>query len=218
MNKLLTEFLGAFFLVLTIALIVPAASGNAAAGAIAPLIIGLALAVMVYMGGHISGAHYNPAVTLAVWLRGKIGPNDALAYMAVQVIGGLAGAAAAMGMIGKTVAIAPDPNANIGIVLLAEVIFTFALALVVLNVATVKATANNSYYGIAIGMTVAVGAATVGSISGGAFNPAVGLGLAIVATIKGAAIGHVWLYIVGPFAGAILAAMVFRAQHGTAAD
>ncbi|HVU63400.1 MAG TPA: aquaporin [Phycisphaerales bacterium] len=212
MNKLLTELIGTFFLVFGIATIVPTNSP------IAPLIIGLGLAVMVYMGGPVSGAHYNPAVTLAVWLRGKISPNEALAYMAVQIVGALAGAAAGLVLLNKTVAIAPGPGVHIGIALLSEVIFTFALALVVLNVATTKQTANNSYYGFAIGMTVAVGAATVGPLSGGAFNPAVGLGLTIIATLKGAGLAHVWLYIVGPFAGAILAAMAFRAQHGTAAD
>jgi aquaporin Z len=231
MNKLLTEFIGTFFLVLTIALCTQQPYVT-----LAPLIIGSALMCMVYMGGPISGAHYNPAVTLAVWLRGKITPPLAAQYMLVQLIGAFVAALTANLLLSShitTIDAATGATAKESIsyvlkvlpgqyhtvfVLLAEVLFTFALALVVLNVATVRATAANSYYGLAIGFMVAVGAACVGSISGGAFNPAVGIGADLFAAIKGVDISQCWVYLVGPFLGAFLAAMAFKVQHGNTAD
>src|ERR1700680_227970 len=84
MHKYLTEFIGTFFLVLTIGLTVLSGSP------FAPLAIGASLMVMVYMGGHVSGAHYNPAVSLAVLLRGKLGPIDFVLYVISQVAGSLA--------------------------------------------------------------------------------------------------------------------------------
>ena len=222
MNKLLTEFIGTFFLVLTIALAVTFA------GPITPIIIGCGLMALVYMGGPISGAHYNPAVTLAVFMRGKIKLEQAIPYVVVQLLGAFCGAAIAYHLsathdpagttLGHLLIVAPAPAYTIMQALGAEILWTFALALVVLNVATVKQTAGNSYYGVAIGMTVAAGAACAGNISGGAFNPAVGVGSLLVAATKGASIAHAWLYIVGPCVGAAIAAIVFKIQHGTSAD
>lgn len=208
MAKLATEFIGTFFLVLTIGLAV------AGAGDLAPLAIGSALMVMVYMGGHISGAHYNPAVTLAVLIRGKISPADAVPYMIAQVLGALAAAGIAYAILGKTFAPMPGENVTVLSALLVESLFTFALALVVLNVATSKRTAGNSYFGLAIGFTVLAAAFAGGGISGGAFNPAVGIGpTAVNAIVSGGSWTHLWLYLVGPFAGAALAAVVFKIQE-----
>ncbi len=207
-SKLVTEVIGTFFLVLTIGLTVTAGLP------LAPLVIGAVLMVMVYMGGHISGAQYNPAVTLAVLLRGKISPAQAGAYVAAQLGGAVLGALAVYAMTGAAFAPAPSPDASATAVLLAEALFTFALALVVLNVATTRATEGNSYFGLAIGFTVMVGAFAVGEISGGAFNPAVGLGPAIVSTLLGqGGLESAWYYIVGPLAGAALAVAVFRVQN-----
>jgi aquaporin Z len=207
-RKLLTEVIGTFFLVLTIGLTVTAGLP------LAPVAIGFALMVMVYMGGAVSGAHYNPAVTTAVWLRGKIGAVEAIEYMAAQVVGAVLAALAVYGIAGKTFMPAPAPSASPVAVLAVEVLFTFALALVVLNVATTRATEGNSYFGLAIGTTVMVGAFAGGSISGGAFNPAVGLGPALVtAAFGGGSVAHVWYYLAGPLAGGILAAAVFRVQN-----
>jgi aquaporin Z len=222
MNKLVTEFVGTFFLVLTIALAV--ASGSV----LAPLVIGLVLAVMVYMGGPVSGGHYNPAVTLAVCLRGKIKPNEAVGYVVVQLLGAFCAAAVGYSLTltqdaaGKDIPhvlyVLPGKDYSTIQALVAEMVFTFALALVVLNTATVKRTAGNSYFGLAIGMTVAVGAACAGHISGGAFNPAVGVGSLAFAAIKGASVSHGWLYIAGPLLGAAVAALVFKIQHGPNAE
>jgi aquaporin Z len=211
MAKLLTEFVGTFFLVFTIGLAGPAPFGA--------LAIGSALMVMVYMGGAISGAHYNPAVSLAVFLRGKCSAADLVSYMVVQILAAVAAAGVVYVVAGKSFAVAPGEGVSTLAALLVELLFTFALALVVLNVATSKATAGNSFYGLAIGFTVFAAAISGGGISGGAFNPAVGIGPNLVhLSLGGGSVQHVWLYIVGPLAGGALAALVFRAQHGSSAD
>lgn len=202
MNKYITEFIGTFFLVLTIGCTVLAGQ----AGVIPPLAIGAALMVMIFAGGHISGAHYNPAVTLAVFLRGKCDAKDVLPYWISQILGASAAAAAATFLTGKTgegAAIANVPQA-----FLAEFLFTFALAYVVLNVATAKDTHGNSFYGLAIGFTVMTGAFAVGHISGGAFNPAVAVGVAIM---KLTAPAGIWLHIVADLLGGAAAALAFKA-------
>ncbi|MBL4684644.1 MAG: aquaporin, partial [Nannocystaceae bacterium] len=130
MKNIITEFTGTLLFVLSIALAV------AHAGAMAPLAIGAALMCVVYMGGHISGGHYNPAVTLAVLLRRKISAGDALQYVAAQMSGAMVGAWLATGVTGTVFVAAPDPAASISAVLTVEVAFTFMLALVVLNTAT----------------------------------------------------------------------------------
>jgi aquaporin Z len=211
MQKYLTEFIGTFFLVLTIGLAVLSGSK------IAPIAIGSSLMVMIYMGGHISGAHYNPAVSLAVLVRGKLGIVDFAFYALAQVVGALAAAGTVYAILGKSCPIHPDPQATVLGALLVEVLYTFALALVVLNVATAKATSGNSFYGLAIGFTVTAGAIAGGGISGGAFNPAVGTGLTIMhAALNNGSLTDLWLYLVGPFAGGALAGVVFKAQHAGA--
>jgi aquaporin Z len=207
-RKLLTEFIGAFFLVLTIGLTVTAGSQ------FAPLAIGASLMVMVYMGGHVSGGHYNPAVSLAAVIRGALPPGDFAGYAVSQILGATAAAYLVNVITGQTFAPAPGANVSTTAALLVEILFTFALALVVLNVATSKKTQGNSYYGLAIGMTVMVGAFAGGGISGGAFNPAVGIGPTIInATMGGGSWSALWLYLVGPLLGGALAALVFKQQE-----
>jgi aquaporin Z len=207
----LTEFIGTFFLVLTIGLTVIGGTP------MAPLAIGCALMIMVYMGGHVSGGHYNPAVTLAVTLRGRLDTKETVPYMLSQLAGAFVAALTARAITGQTFAPAPAPNASMAGAWLVEVLFTFALCLVVLNSATSAKTQGNSFYGLAIGFTVVVAAFAGGPISGGAFNPAVGVGPILVhAMMGGGSLGHLALYILGPLAGGILAAMVFRVQEGEA--
>lgn len=201
MEKYLVEFIGTFFLVFTVGMTVI----EPGAGALAPLAIGAVLMVMVFAGGHISGAHYNPAVTLAVLLRGKTTVNDAVVYIGVQVIAA-AVAAVLVGLLKAGATITPVAH-NVTNSLLVEFLFTFALAYVVLNVATARATTNNSYFGLAIGFTVMVGAFAVGGISGGAFNPAVATGITMMGLSSWA---NYWIYLVADFAGAAVAALVFR--------
>ncbi len=137
MNKYIMELVGTFFLVFTIGCTVV---GNGA-GALAPLAIGSALMIMVFAGGHISGAHYNPAVTLGVWLRGKCETKDVAGYMISQ-IAGAALAALAVKYLKAGAAVAPMSLAALP-ALLAEFLFTFALVFVVLNVATAKSAWTN---------------------------------------------------------------------------
>ena len=208
MNRYVTELIGTFFLVFTVGMVVVA--GTAAA----PLAIGSMLMVMVYMGGHVSGAHYNPAVTVGVYLRGAMERRDVLPYMAAQLLGAWLAASAVQLITGET--FAPAPGVDYGVIeaLLSEILVTFALVLVVLNVATSKATEGNSYYGLAIGFTVMAGAYSVGGVSGGAFNPAVGTGPIIVDVLAGSgSFGNLWIYIIGPVLGALGAVPIFRMQN-----
>ena len=209
MRRYLTEFIGTLFFVLIIGLIV-----TPGASALAPLIIGSTLMVMVYMGGHISGGHYNPAVTLAVYLRGKFLAGDVVPYIVAQILGGTVGAYLSWLLLGQSFAPAPAETATTMGALLVEFLFTFLLALTVLNVAASRETKGNSFYGLAIGFSIVVGVAAGGSISGGVYNPAIGSGaLLIHAFLDGGDLGNLWIYLVGPFAGGALAAMVFRLQE-----
>src|SRR4051812_23029640 len=203
MNKYIAEFIGTFFLVLTIG----CTGIGAGAGVIAPLAIGAALMVMVFAGGHISGAHYNPAVTLGILIRGRLRPADVVPYIIAQVAGAAVAALLVTAVLrsGATVtAIAP----KLGPALTAEFLFTFALVYVVLNAATADGTSGNSFYGLAIGMTVMTGAFAVGDISGGAFNPAVAVGISVLGLSSWS---NIWIYLAADFAGGILAALIFNA-------
>src|SRR5438270_4144271 len=202
MNKYIAEFIGTFFLVLTIG----CTGVGAGAGVIAPLAIGAALMIMVYAGGHISGAHYNPAVTVGVLLRGKVNVADVVPYMAAQFVAAAIAAVVVTKFLRAGVpvtAILPKT----GPALFAEFLFTFALVYVVLNTATAEGTSGNSFYGLAIGMTVMTGAFAVGDISGGAFNPAVALGI----TLLGISSWHnIWMYLVADLVGGAVAALIFQ--------
>ncbi len=202
MNKYVVEFIGTFFLVFTVGMCVVKPD----AGGFAPLAIGTALMVMVYAGGHISGGHYNPAVTLAVWLRGRLVSSDVASYIAAQVVAGILAASAALTLKGSPDVAAMDLKVFPSLV--AEFLGTFALCWVMLNTATAKATAGNSYYGLAIGFTVMAMAYAVGSISGGAFNPAVAVGITVMHVIKG---GSLWIHLVADFAGGATASLAFKA-------
>ncbi len=202
MAKYIVEFIGTFFLVFTVGMTVIAPG----AGDMAPLAIGSALMVMIYAGGHISGGHYNPAVTLAVWTRGRCETKDAIVYWVVQVAAGLVAAVVVLYMKGSPKL--PDAKAlDVGRSLVAEFLFTFALAYVVLNVATAKGTAGNSNYGLAIGFTVLTGAYAVGGISGGAFNPAVAVGVTAMGLNR---IADIWVFLLADLAGGAAAGALFR--------
>jgi aquaporin Z len=197
-RKLAVEFIGTFFLVFTVGM----ATTNA--GTLAPLAIGAVLMVMVFAGGHVSGAHYNPAVSLAVLLRGKLTSHECVAYVAAQALAAIA-AACVIALLGYTPP-AAVLVAGAGKMLIVEFLFTFALAYVVLNVATAADTEGNSFYGLAIGFTLAVGILAVGSISGGAFNPAVAIGATVMGLFSWS---HIWIYLVANFAGGAAAAYAF---------
>ncbi len=206
MKKYIAEFIGTFFLVLTIGCtVIPGA-----AGVIPPVAIGAALMVMIFAGGHISGGHFNPAVTLAVFIRGRCDAKDVIPYWVAQFVAGVVAAFVAVWLVGKSGT--PMVISNVPQAFVAEFLFTFALAYVVVNTATAKGTANNSFYGLAIGMTVMTGAFAVGSISGGAFNPAVAVG---IATMKLVNFSQIWLHLVADLAGGLTAGLAFKFLNPT---
>jgi aquaporin Z len=168
MKKALVEFIGTFFLVFTIGMAVRSGSP------LAPLAIAAGLMAVIYAGGHVSGAHFNPAVTLAAAIRGRCATGDIIPYLVAQFLAAGAAAGLTCWIAGEAAAPALHGTVPSAVV---EFLFTFALAWVILNVATAKGTAGNSFYGLAIAMVVLAGAVAVGGVSGGAFNPAVGLGV-----------------------------------------
>ncbi len=205
-RKLAVEFIGMFLFVFTVGMATE--SANKSGTVLAPLAIGSLLMVIVFAGGHVSGGHYNPAVSTAVFLRGKIKSNEFLAYVVTQFV-----AAALAGLLVNAVGgkQTPGATASDGKMLVAEFLFTFALAYIVLNVATAKGTEGNSFYGLAIGFTVVVGAISVGWISGGAFNPAIALGASVLGAFKWA---NIWIYLVADFLGGAAAAGTFLYIQG----
>lgn len=199
LRKNFIEFLGTFFLVLTVGL-----SQN-------PFAIGGVLVALVYMGGYISGAHYNPAVTLALLINKKIEITEAVQYWVVQMAGGIA-AAAMVGIItgSSFMPVVPDGAETSG-ALLVETLFTFLLAFVVLHVAATKKTKDNQYFGAAIGITLMTAAFVGGPLSGGAFNPAVGAAPYILKLAEiSEHLGTFTLYLIGPLAGGFFAGMVYK--------
>ena len=202
LKKYLVEFIGTFFLVFTVASAVLLGDETV----IAPLSIGFALMIMVYAGGHISGGHYNPAVSLAAAIRGALDKKEILPYWVSQVLGAVVAVLIA-GHFGEI----PESQGclfNIPGIITGEFLFTFALCYVVLQVATSKKTEGNSYYGLAIGSTVLVGAFAVGGIlTPGAFNPAVAIGLGMMNVTCWVSIGII--AVTNLVAGA-LAALVYK--------
>jgi len=204
MAKYVTEFIGTFFLVSTIGYTVIAPG----AGDMAPLAIGATLMVMIFAGGHVSGAHYNPAVTLAVFLRGKCSAADVLPYWIAQIAGAAVAAMIVLFMKGNPAVTPMQPDVVRALV--AEFLYTFALCYVVLNVATAKGTSGNPTYGLAIGFTVLAGAYAVGGVSGGAFNPAVAVGITMMGL---SSLANIWIFLVANLAAGAAAAVIFKIMH-----
>jgi aquaporin Z len=198
-RKLVVEFVGMFLFVFTVGM----ATNKAGAGALAPLAIGSVLMVLVFAGGHVSGGHFNPAVSTAVFLRQRMAGIEFATYVVAQVV-----AAVLAGLVVRYVGgrEAHAPVASTGKMLVAEFLFTFALAWVVLHVATATGTLGNSFYGLAIGFTVVAGAFAVGGISGGAFNPAVAIGAMVTGLLEWS---NIWIYLIAEILGAAVAAYAF---------
>ncbi|RCH73332.1 MAG: porin [Candidatus Poseidoniales archaeon] len=206
-QKLTTEFIGTFFLSLTIC----TAAVYGSAGEYAPFGIAATLMVMIYAGGHISGAHYNPAVTVSIYLRGACDKDEVLPYIASQVIAAVSAALVVENFF------LPNPNLTSPVAaelgneaVVAELLFTFALAYVILNVATTESTSGNGYYGAAIALVVLAGAITVGSISLASFNPAVTSALIVSGKLT---LADSWMHFVPQFVGAILATYVYKSTQ-----
>jgi aquaporin Z len=197
-QRLTVEFIGTFFLVFTVGMAVTHADG------LAPLAIGSSLMVMIFAGGHVSGGHFNPAVSLAVQLRGKLPSSELIPYWIAQVAGAIAASLVYLVLEGDA-----DTSGvpQVGDALVVEFLFTFALAWVVLNVATAAATEGNSFYGLAIGFTVATGAFAVSAVSGAAFNPAIAIGATVMGLFD---LGDIWIYLIACPLGGAAAATAFN--------
>src|SRR5580700_8325731 len=200
LRKCIVEFIGTFFLMFVIGCV-----SSQAHVSLGPLAIGATLMVMIFAGGHVSGAHYNPAVTLGVWIRGMCNGVETTFYVVAQVIGAVAAAIVVPMLFGHTVT-AGTTGSTVQVIL-AEFLGTFALVYTVLNVATAPATAGNSFYGLAIGFTVFVQAVAVGSVSGGAFNPAVAVGASLLGALKTQSL---WIYGLSELVAAAAAAGIYR--------
>jgi aquaporin Z len=200
-RKYAVEGIGAFFL--TFVVVVSVLSHSV----FTPLAAGAALMVMIYAGGHISGGHYNPAVTMGALVRGRIGIGEAVGYWIAQIVGGVIA-----GVIGRAV-VNPPAVATLTLTghaeaaaAVVELLCTFALSYVMLNVATSKDQPGNGFFGLAIGFTVTAGAFAVGGISGGVFNPAVALGGATGGIF---AWSTIWVYIVVQLGAGVAAGLAF---------
>ena len=207
-QKLIAEFVGTFFLALTIC--TAAVHGSAGEeGEYAPFAIAATLMVMIYGVGYISGAHFNPAVTVAIWLRGACEKDDVAPYIAVQIIAGALAALASENLLfaeTSVTALEMDTTQALG----AEFLYTFALVFVILNVATSEATEGNGYYGAAIALVVLAGALTVGGISGGSFNPAVTGALFVSGVVE---VADLWIHLVPQLIAGILAVQAYKATQ-----
>lgn len=207
-RKLLAEMIGTFVLLFTIGL------ARVHEGVPAPLAVGMALMAVVYAGFPVSGAHYNPAVTIAVWMRGAIPTREVGPYFGAQFAGALLAAFLVYKFMGFPIHIAPDEGVTALKAVTGEAIFAFVLVYVILNVAFTKSAAGNSYFGLAIGGTVMAGAFAMADITGGAFNPAVGLMPALFEVLVGhAPPAMAWIYAVGPVLGGVGAALVYKVMH-----
>jgi aquaporin Z len=198
-RKLAVEFIGMFLFMFTVGM----ATNKAGAGVLAPLAIGSILMVMVFAGGHISGGHFNPAVSTAVFRRGRMTAVEFRGYMVTQFVAAILAALVVRIVGGHEV---HASVAGAGRMLIAEFLFTFGLCWVVLNVATARGTEGNSFYGLAIGFTVLAGAFAVGGVSGGAFNPAIAVGAMVTGLFKWS---NIWIYLLAEFLGGAAAAAVF---------
>jgi aquaporin Z len=204
--RYLYEFIGTFFLVFTVGMTV---LEPGSAGALAPIAIGSILAVMIFAGGHVSGGHYNPAVSFAVFLRGRLSSTDLIFYWVSQILAGVVAASLVVFLKGTEAPVAAM-QPDVVKALIVEFLFTFALCFVVLHVATDKHTEHNSYFGLAIGFTVLAGAYAVGAVSSAAFNPAVAVGITVM---KLSLLNNLWIYVVANLLGGAAAAAVFKASH-----
>lgn len=205
MNKYLMEFIGTFFLVLTVGCTVILGGGTI----FAPIAIGAALMIMVYAGGNVSGGHYNPAVSLAAYVRGALEGKHIIQYWIAQILGAGVAALIVMQFV-QTLNPVQENTFNLVNLFIAELLFTFALAFVVLASATSITSEGNSYYGLAIGATVTVGAFAVGSICPAAFNPAVAFAVGLLQLVMWKT---VVITIIANLFGGLFAAWAFKLTY-----
>jgi aquaporin Z len=207
MKKYLAEGIGTFFLMLSIVLSVYNGTGN-----LAPIVIGCMLIGMIYAVAHISGAHFNPAVSFAQYMQERISRSDFAYYIITQLISvALASFIGVFLLSGGPALVTIEPRVNDPIhALLAEFLGTFALVLVILNLSNTRAGKGNLVGGIVVGLTVIAAAYMFGPYSGAALNPAVAVGMCVAGMV---AWSDLWVYLVGILLGTAAAVSVFRVTY-----
>jgi len=194
MRKYWMECLGTMFLVLTVSL-----TGT-------PIAIGTMFAALIYLGAHISGANYNPAISLAMWVRGKLSLKDMWLYMGFQILGGFFAAGIYWVLAGQRYFPLPPAGVVYWQHLIIEVLFTFLLAYTMLTVLTTKKLKGNYIYGLAIGLALLAIA-----FLGGTYNPAVSAGPALFdALFNGIAYQSLPTYLLGTLTGGLFAGLAYR--------
>lgn len=205
-RKYVVEFVGTFFLVMCICMTMGGSIGH-----LAPLAIGLTLVMLVYAGGYLSGAHFNPAVSVAVYLRGKLTAGDLLPYIVGQCLGAVLAAMLAGFLLSSNHAEPLTKELDIIPALIAELLGTILYVYVFLNMFTTRRTSGNTYFGLAIGLAYLGCLYTFNSVSEGAFNPAVALGFAMAGLTSWSSI---WIFLVANFLGGVLAAFLSQYVNG----
>lgn len=210
MRKYTSEFLGTFLLVfLGTAAIVIAKGGVLTIG----LAFGLAITISAYAFGGISGGHFNPAVTTAMLINKRISFMDAVWYIVAQILGAIVASffvqvfVKALGYKATVLGQTDFPSISASMAMLVEGLVTFLFLMIILNV-TSKNHGNNDFAGLVIGISLAFLIILALNLTGGSLNPARSIGPAIFA--GGSALSHLWVYIVAPEVGAILAAFCSR--------
>ncbi|MDB2321595.1 aquaporin family protein [Flavobacteriaceae bacterium] len=202
MKKYSIEFLGTFFL-----LLISALTEN-------PIAIGLGLASLIYIGAHISGAHYNPAVSIAMFIRGEISNTECFKYTIAQILGAIVGSFFYFMITNNVFQIQPDSNTTKTQFLIAEFIFTFLLVITILFVGTHPKLKDNQFYGVVIGLTVVASQYSIGEISSSVLNPAISLGPSIFNIFNGQGINMSLAfspyYIFITIVGGVFAAYLFK--------
>ena len=211
LKKYIVEFIGTFFLVLTICM----TTYSKVSADLQPIAVGSMLMVLIYSMGYLSGAQFNPAISLAIYLRGRINLKEMGFYWLAQIIGAIAAAMMTAVLISAKppvglIASTPQFFSMVP-ALIAEVLGSFALTWVILTVATSKALDGNNFYGLAIGFTVTALMYTLGSVSGSAFNPAVAIATCVAHLSSW---NNLWIYMVGGLGGAVLATMAYKYISG----
>ena len=214
-GPLIAEFVGTFFLVFagTGAIVVDSITREVTHVGVS-LVFGLVIAALIYALGHVSGAHFNPAVTVGFWALGEFPPKRVPWYLAAQFIGAVAASALLLAMFGKTGGLGITlPQGAVSTSLVLETAMTFLLVFVIFGSA-VHGKAVKSFAGIAIGGTIALDALFGGPISGASMNPARSVGPALV---TGTWLDQ-WIYVVGPLIGALLAVAAYKTMTSQARD
>lgn len=210
-RKYIAEFIGTFVLVLFACGTAVAVGCNAEAGSgylLTALAFGLVIVAMAYSIGNISGCHINPAVSIAMLVSGKLSFKDFIGYVIAQVAGAVAGAALLLPIFGADCGFGANAlfEGNIGLSILIEVILTFVFVIAILGVTS--KTENGAVAGLVIGLTLTLVHILGIALTGTSVNPARSIGSAVFA--GGEALKNVWVFIVAPLAGGVLAAITYK--------